>query len=181
MRSKPNDVLLLAGKVLTFLMQGFMAIAAVAIPIAAAVVLFMSDTINDEITAEFAGAVGPLPLLAVLGFLALALAAVVIIFVFFGKLRAIIETVGDGDPFVPENAERLTVMAWLLLFVQALSIPMAGLLLLVAKWAAPMENADVTVDAGFDLVGITMVVVLFILARVFKHGAEMRDDLEGTV
>ncbi|MBV7258327.1 DUF2975 domain-containing protein [Erythrobacter crassostreae] len=181
MQTKPNDVLLLAGKVLTVLMQCFMAIAALAIPIGAAVVVFMSDTINAEIAAEFSGAVGPLPVIPVLGLFALALAAVALIFLFFGRLRAIIETVGEGDPFAPENAERLSFMAWLLLLVQALSIPIAGLALIVAKWTEPMENADVTVDAGIDLVGITMVVVLFILARVFKHGAAMREDLEGTV
>ena len=28
---------------------------------------------------------------------------------------------------------------------------------------------------------VLMVIVLFILARVFKHGAAMREDLEGTV
>ena len=43
------------------------------------------------------------------------------------------------------------------------------------------ENADFTVDAGFDLTTVLVIVVLFILARVFKHGAQMRDDLEGTV
>ncbi|MCK0127142.1 DUF2975 domain-containing protein [Erythrobacter sp. F6033] len=181
MQTKPNDLLLLAGKILTILMQCVMAIAALAMPIGAAVVVFMSDTINAEIAAEFAGAVGPLPTIPVLALFALALVAVAMIFLFFGKLRAIIETVGEGDPFVPDNAERLTFMAWLLLLVQALSIPIAGLALLVSKWAEPMENTEVTVGAGIDLVGITMVVVLFILARVFKHGAAMREDLEGTV
>ena len=33
----------------------------------------------------------------------------------------------------------------------------------------------------FSLSGILMVLVLFILARVFRHGAAMREDLEGTV
>ena len=31
------------------------------------------------------------------------------------------------------------------------------------------------------LPGILMVIILFILARVFRHGAAMREDLEGTV
>ena len=29
--------------------------------------------------------------------------------------------------------------------------------------------------------GILLVLILFILARVFRHGAAMREDLEGTV
>ena len=44
-----------------------------------------------------------------------------------------------------------------------------------------MENADITIDAGLDIEGILLALILFILARVFRHGARMRDDLEGTV
>ena len=33
----------------------------------------------------------------------------------------------------------------------------------------------------YDLDGLFIVLVLFILARIFRHGATMRDDLEGTV
>ena len=72
-------------------------------------------------------------------------------------------------------------MAWLLLATQVLMIPVAGFGLMVAKWADEVENANVTIDAGLDIEGLLMVIVLFILARVFKHGASMREDLEGTV
>ena len=40
---------------------------------------------------------------------------------------------------------------------------------------------DITVDAGLDVSGILLVVILFILARVFRHGTTMREELEGTV
>ncbi len=181
MTDKPNDLLLLAGKVLTILMQIFMAIGAGALLIGLIAVVFMQDTINAEIVAEFEGSVGALPLLPTLGMMAFAMACVALIFLFFSKLRAIISTVGEGDPFVPENADRLNIMAWMLLAVQVMAIPLAACALLLAQWAEPMEDASFNVDSGFDLTGIIMVVVLFILARVFKHGAAMRDDLEGTV
>ena len=181
MNHKPNDLLLLAGKILTVLMQAFMAIGAAVLAIALPVVIFMQDKINAEVAAEYGNAVGELPMMALAGAILLALAAVALIFVFFGKLRAIIATVGEGDPFEPANADRLNLMAWLLLAVQAIAIPIGGLALLLAKWIEPMDNADVTIDAGFDLTGILLVIILFILARVFKHGAAMREDLEGTV
>ena len=38
---------------------------------------------------------------------------------------------------------------------------------------------EVTADVSAN--GLLLVLVLFILARVFKTGAQMRDDLEGTV
>ena len=173
-----NDPLLLAGKVLTIIMQGFMALAGAILAIMIPVVIFFQDEINTEIAAE---KIADFPTLAIVGLFALAIAAVTMVFVFFGKLRAIIGTVGERDPFVPENADRLSVMAWLLLAVQVLMIPIGGLGLLVAKWADEIEHTNVTIDAGLDLTGILMVITLFILARVFKHGAAMREDLEGTV
>ena len=68
-----------------------------------------------------------------IGALLLAFVAVAGLFVFFGKLRHIIGTVEQGDPFVSDNASRLTVMAWIMLSVQLLAIPLAGLGLYVAN------------------------------------------------
>jgi hypothetical protein len=36
-------------------------------------------------------------------------------------------------------------------------------------------------DAGIDFGGVLTALLLFILARVFREGAAMRKDLEGTV
>lgn len=181
MKDKPNDILLLAGKVLTVIAQALMGLAAAALLVAIPAILFFSDKIDAEVASEFGATPGPFPVLATAGALAIGFLIVGLVFVFFGKLRAIISTVGEGDPFVPENAERLNLMAWLLLGTQVLMIPVAGLALMLAKWADQVEHADITIDAGLDLTGILMVIVLFILARVFKHGAAMREDLEGTV
>ncbi len=181
MSTRTTDPLLLAGRVLTYLMQGFMAIAALALIIALPVILFMQDKINAELMQEHGNTIGDFPALSVAGLLVIGLAIVGLIFFFFARLRRIIETVGDGDPFVPENADRLTSMAWMLLIVQALLLPAAALGILVATWAQQIEGVEFTMDGGLDLTGIIMVVVLFILARVFRKGTEMRDDLEGTV
>ncbi|MBV7265869.1 DUF2975 domain-containing protein [Erythrobacter ani] len=183
MKAEFNDPLLLAGKVLTLIMQGLMALAGAVLTIMIPVVLLFQDEINAEIAEEHAEIITSLPAMPLVGVFLLIIAIVTLTFLFFGKLRAIIGTVGERDPFVPENASRLNVMAWLLLAVQALMIPAAGLGLLVAEWANQFEEADVTADFGFDfdLTAILMVVTLFILARVFKIGAAMREDLEGTV
>lgn len=181
MQNKPNDLLLLAGQVLAIFLQIAIAIGALALVIALPLVLFFQGEINAELVKEFEGAVGAFPLAAVMGAIALALIAIGLAFVFFGKLRAIIATVGEGDPFAPENADRLSIMAWLLLAIQIIAIPLGGLGLLIARWAEPLENAEINIDAGMDLTSILMVIILFILARVFRHGAAMREDLEGTV
>lgn len=181
MTDRPNDLLLLAAKVLTIIMQGAIAFAGLFILLAIPLMLVFQDMINAEIASEFDAAVGAFPALTVAGMFGLVLGLLALGFVFFGKLRAIVSTVGEGDPFANENADRLSLMGWLTLAGQVILIPISGLALMVAKWAEPMENADITIDAGFDIEGVLLALILFILARVFKHGARMRDDLEGTV
>lgn len=183
MPSANSDPLLLAGKVLTIIMQMLMGIAGVVLLLVLigvpALSLFGTDVVA-EVATEFPDA-GVFPMAVFIGLIAIALVLVAAAFVFFDKLRRIIDTVGEGDPFAPVNAQRLGHMAWLLLGLQLLILPATGLGLMLAKWADEVENANVTVDFAPDIEGILMVVVLFILARVFKHGAAMRDDLEGTV
>ncbi|MGB3711112.1 MAG: DUF2975 domain-containing protein [Erythrobacter sp.] len=181
MQDKPNDLLLLAGQVIAIFVQIVMGIAAAVLVIVVPLFFLFRDEVTAEIAAESAAAAEAFPVMPTAGLLLIALAVVALVFLFFQRLRAIIATVGEGDPFAPENADRLNLMAWLLLGVQILMIPASALGLLVAKWADEVENADITIDAGLDLTGILMIIILFILARVFKHGAAMRADLEGTV
>ncbi|MDC8755378.1 DUF2975 domain-containing protein [Erythrobacter sp. sf7] len=185
MTDKPNDILLLAGKVLTILMQGFMAFAALTLVITGPLVVVMSDTINAEMVAEYGSTVAPMPVSAILGLFACALVAVALVFFFFGKLRAIISTVAEGEPFLPDNADRLNAMAWLLAALQVAKVVLGAAAVPVATWASALKSEDLHIStdfsSGFDLTSILMVVVLFILARVFRHGAAMREDLEGTV
>ncbi|QYU67563.1 DUF2975 domain-containing protein [Leptolyngbya sp. 15MV] len=102
-------------------------------------------------------------------------------FFFFGRLRAIIGTVGEGDPFQPQNAVRLGQMAWLMLGIQLFILLAVPLGIELARFSDEAENVRVSGDSNLDFSGLLLVVVLFILARVFRHGAAMREDLEGTI
>ncbi|WP_340588653.1 DUF2975 domain-containing protein [Erythrobacter alti] len=179
--TKGADPLLLAGKVLTIIMQIAMGIGALALLIGIPALFIFQSDIAAELASEVGEQAADFPLLTVAALMGMAVIAVGLIFMFFDRLRKIIGTVGEGDPFAPANARRLNAMAWLLLGVQVIAIPMAGLGLTLAKWADETGHEGITIDAGLDLTGILMVVVLFILARVFRIGAAMRDDLEGTV
>lgn len=181
MYEKPNDLLLLAGKILTYIAQGALALGGIAIAIAAPLMLVFNDEVSVEFAEKVANVSGSTFIMVTLGLMAIAFGIIAAAFVFFGRLRAIIASVGEGDPFIPENADRLNLMAWLLLGIQLLMIPAMGIGLMLAKLADEVGHADITIDAGLDIEGILMVIVLFILARVFKHGAAMREDLEGTV
>lgn len=88
------------------------------------------------------------------------------------RLRAIVDTVRGGDPFILDNARRLDAIAW---SVAALE----GLRLLVAAIAAVVWEPG-RIDA-FSFAPWLAVLLLFVLAGVFAHGAQMRADLDGTV
>lgn len=87
-------------------------------------------------------------------------------------LRKIVATVADGDPFVPDNASRLRKMGWIAIGIEALTV-------LLALAATHVDGSPQTFD--FDGGALILALCLFILARVFRQGAAMRDDLEGTV
>lgn len=181
MSLRPTDPLLLAGRVLTYIMQAFMALGAVALTLAFTLFTIFRDKVDAELVQEFGEKAANVPALQILALIALAIGALVLIFRFFGKLRRIIETVEEGDPFVPDNADRLTAMAWHLTAVYSLAAIMGLIAISIAPFVDMIGDGDSEFALGFDLSAIMMIIVLFILARVFRKGTEMRDDLEGTV
>jgi len=92
------------------------------------------------------------------------------------RLRAILETVRGGEPFVAANASRLQAIAWVLLALNLLSIVIGAIAKAVSTPAHPLH-----LDAGFSINGWLAVLLTFVLARVFAEGSLMRKDVEGTV
>jgi hypothetical protein len=107
---------------------------------------------------------------------AIGLGGVVLHYVLLKRLLAMVETVRAGDPFVAANAERLRLIAWVLLALQVLSLIIAGIAEAVSTPEQPLD-----LDAGFSTSGWLAVLLTFVLARVFAEGALMRDELEGTI
>ena len=109
--------------------------------------------------------------IAVLGLVAIPLNHVVL-----KRLVAIIETVRRGEPFVALNASRLQAIAWVLLALNVLSIVIGAIAKTVSTPAHPLH-----MNAGFSINGWLVVLLTFVLARVFAQGALMRKDVEATV
>jgi hypothetical protein len=107
---------------------------------------------------------------------ALGLAAVPLHYFILKRLLAMVETVRSGDPFVAANASRLQAIAWALVAVQLLSLVIGAIAKTVSSPAHPLH-----LNAGFSINGWLVVLLTFLLARVFAEGALMREDLEGTV
>ena len=103
--------------------------------------------------------------------LLIALLMVPLAHVLLTRLRAIVATVEAGDPFVAANAGRLKTIAWSLLGIQLLDLAFGAVTLAL----------EPSFGWSFALTGWLAVVLLFVLARVFDHGTQMREDLAGTV
>ena len=170
------DPLLFATTVLLYLICAFLLIGLAALAVALPAVGIMWNEVSAQILKEYPYAhVGQL-LPAIMATLAFGIAVIVLAFQFVRKLLQIIRTVGDGDPFDTANADRLQAMAWLSLSIQIVGIVMG---LIVHGLSKTLGETDMHYDLEFT--SVILILLLFILARVFRRGAEMRSELEGTV
>jgi len=92
------------------------------------------------------------------------------------RLKAIVDTVSLGDPFVAENAARLQTVAWAVLGLELLHLVVGAIAAIASSEAHPLG-----LDWNFSVTPWLAVLLCFVLARVFEHGTRMREDLEGTV
>ena len=173
-----RDPLLSITRAIIFIVQAVLLFAAAVLTVATPLVVVLRDRITAALKAEYGEAALVLPIGAMTALLLLALLMIVLSWLFLRHLRRIIDTVGQGDPFVSANAERLTAMAWLMLAAQVVAIPLSALAVYIGTVT---RDPVASTNFDFDLSGIILVVTLFILARVFRQGTAMRDDLEGTV
>lgn len=102
--------------------------------------------------------------------------AVPLVHIILERLLSIVDTVRAGDPFIMDNAGRLQTIAWTLLGVQMLHLVIG---FIAARTRSEVQQLDL--DWNFSITPWIVVLLLFVLARVFQHGARMRADLEGTV
>lgn len=172
-----RDPLLITVRVIAIFLIVIMAIVIAALVVVAPAVVIKQADVLRELAAEGYAGDGTV-IWAIAAVIALAIVPLALIIQFLRTGIAMIDSVGEGDPFVPENATRLSRMGWLTLAAQLAALPIGAL----AAWIDQrVPQADIDVDFDVSGSGIALALVLFILARIFRHGAAMRDELEGTV
>lgn len=145
----------------------------------AILVLLVAMPTRRWILASLDLAPGPEADRVVIGLHAVAVVGLIAIplnYMILNRLRAIIQTVRAGDPFIAANAGRLNAIAWVLFVLQLLSLVVGALGRMISAVAPAVH-----LDAGFSSAGWLAVVLTFVLARVFAQGTLMREELEGTV
>jgi hypothetical protein len=178
MQKSQGDGLLVAARILVVLITVILVVSLVAVCLGIGELLSVGQ---DELWKRIAAADAPASAYWVV-IAAFAIIAVAIGFAakFFETLHQIVLSVDRGDPFEQANARRLRRMGWLAVIGQLLMLPLGAM----GSWLSPYlerlgENYHV--DLGLDPAALLLILVLFILARVFERGAAMQTDLEGTV
>ena len=92
------------------------------------------------------------------------------------RLMALIDSVEDGEAFALANAQRLEWIGGAVIGLMALGF-LAGLIGVTVR--GDINGFPINIDPAPG--GVAIALLLFILARVFRKGAEMQGDLEGTV
>ena len=144
---------------------------------AAILALLVWTFVAEAWVARALGADGdPRVLIAMRAIMVIGVAATPVTNVVFSRLLAIVETVRDGDPFVATNAARLQTIAWAVLALEVGRVAVISIAGAVSSPARPIH-----VGGKLAVTPWLSVLLLFVLARVFEHGAHMREELEGTV
>lgn len=98
--------------------------------------------------------------------------------IFIGhQLRAMLSTLSEGEPFVPENARRLVRIALAVAAMEIARYVIAGLAVVLLagdeNFTAPRLMPNLAAWAG--------VAVLFVLAQVFSEGTRLREEEKMTI
>jgi hypothetical protein len=96
-------------------------------------------------------------------------------------LRGVFETLVAGDPFVPQNAQRFTMIALGLAVMETvrmfIGLAVQGLL----AAGGVTGKAQVSVSFSFNFPMWFSVLTLLVLAQVFREGAALREEQKMTI
>ena len=111
---------------------------------------------------------------AVAGLLGLTAVYLLAMTAIFNRLRRVFETLTAGDPFRPENVGRLRLVGFALVGLEGLSWLLRTLAGLIFA-GKPSETGAFNLTAWFSIL------VVFVLAEVFREGARLRGEAELTI
>ena len=107
-----------------------------------------------------------------------AIAALALVQLILRALRRVVASARVGDPFVEANAVELVRVAWLLLGVTVVDALIKPTVYLLAPAAVRAKVHDVV---HISVIGLFAVLLIFVLAQIFRRGSEMRAELAGTI
>jgi hypothetical protein len=92
------------------------------------------------------------------------------------QLRRILLTLADGDPFVPENASRLSRVG---IAIAAMELIRIAVVMVVSTMPTLVGDEPPRLSTQFIL--WISVAALFVLSQVFREGTRLRDEEKMTI
>jgi hypothetical protein len=111
----------------------------------------------------------------------LAIGALVAALLVVSRLRRIFATLSAGDPFVPENAEHLRVIAIVIAVFEIARLGSGGLAAGLLRASGMSEQTRLPVDVEINLLVWFGVLSLVVLSEVFREGARLRAEQQLTI
>lgn len=93
------------------------------------------------------------------------------------QLRRILDSLADGDPFVPDNADRLRRLAIALGTIEIISL----LMVIISRTFFHNHFEAFELDIRIDLIPWAAVAALLILSHVFREGTRLREEEKMTI
>ncbi|MFC4725955.1 DUF2975 domain-containing protein [Glycocaulis abyssi] len=115
--------------------------------------------------------------------LPLGVAAIIAILFITDRLRRIVVTLIEGDPFVPENAGHLRAIAIAIAIYQIIRYGAHGIIALIfTVFGRPVESGvSVQPEFGLNIGAWIAVIALLVLSEVFREGTRLRDEQKLTI
>jgi DUF2975 family protein len=107
-----------------------------------------------------------------------AIVALALVHFILRALRRVVASARIGDPFIEANAAELVRVAWLLLGVDVIDALIKPTVYLLAPTAVRAKVHDVV---HISITGLFAVLLIFVLAQIFRRGSDMRAELAGTI
>jgi hypothetical protein len=139
-------------------------------PLASGAVNINLDGVNPGTVSDL---IDKPPVLAGLIFVIAAYIGVLI--VVLNRLRRVFETLIVGDPFRPQNVARLRIVGFALIALEALGYIVHRATDMIVRAHAHGFSLSV------NLTGWFAILVVFVLAEVFREGARLRQDADLTI
>jgi len=112
---------------------------------------------------------------ALAGLIFIIAAYIGVLIVVLNRLRRVFETLIVGDPFRPQNVARLRVVGFALIALEALGYIVHR----VTDMFVPGRARGFSLSV--NLTGWFAILVVFVLAEVFREGARLRQDADLTI
>jgi hypothetical protein len=96
------------------------------------------------------------------------------------RLRKLFDSFSSGEPFQKENATHLRVIWITMLVIEVARYVLMGLTgVLLAQYGGPDVDANYTFAIDFSAWG--SILILIVLAEVFREGARLKEEQELTI